>query len=88
MPELDLSPEALARIAPGFSLSQLGQLAEPPIAREHLCRLRSGKHVATEATLRRLEAALTRARVLAQAGRLVMPKSPGRPPSRAKAHEC
>lgn len=74
----DLSPKALARIAPGLSLAAVGRLAEPPISREQMCVIRAGRPMLPE-TQARVEAALQRARELAARGELVLPKSSGRP---------
>lgn len=69
MPQLDLSPTALARIAPGLTLAALGGLAVPPVARAQMCRYAAGAPM-LESTRVRLEAALERARNKARQGAL------------------
>lgn len=66
---LDLSPTALARIAPGLTLAALGDLAVPPVARAQMCRYAAGAPM-LESTRVRLEAALERAKVWAEKGAL------------------
>ena len=55
-----LTPEALARTAPGLTLSRLADLCDPPMQRPHLSRLAHGLN-ATATTERRVREALERA---------------------------
>lgn len=75
---LDLSPSALARIAPGLTLATLGRLAEPPIGPSAMSRIAAGRAISATTRLR-LEAALRRAGELQAAGKLPAPKRQGRP---------
>ena len=57
----DLSQQALARIHPALTLTKLGDLANPPLHRAQMSRLRNG-HSATPATWLRVEGAINTAR--------------------------
>lgn len=62
MPDLSplLTPEALARTAPGLTLSRLADLCDPPMQRTHMSRIANGSP-ATATTERRVREALERA---------------------------
>lgn len=63
MPDLSplLTPEALARTAPGLTLSRLADLCDPPMQRTHMSRIANGRVEATATTERRVREALERA---------------------------
>lgn len=73
----DLSPAALARIAPGLTLARLAALSGIDLSR--LSALAHGRCRMSQGYASRIKAAMERAGDLAERGELPGPKKPGRP---------